>query len=366
MNDGEAREMRFALATCLSTICRDLDVEVMRDWNVGHSEYWGQTGHYLIGAKACALVTDKKLKKLLSANKGLVAFDDDSLKRSIKKIDATQFVPLADVPDLVWRNSRKKDEANHFADMDQPGPDGKDLLTLCQEAANVDVAVWNRFYDSIGVKTKRGALPFRVWQFYQEMVAFVRAGKVTEYLCAAGILAHYVGDACQPLHVSRLHHGHPENPAESPVHSTYETTMLDRRAAELLSEVNSKVRKVKLPPRVAGGKQAALAVIDLMRHTIQTLPPEEVIDAFNAATGTQRIPHMWEALHDRTTSCIAEGCAVLAGIWQSAWIEGNGGAIPNSEIVAANPAALSALYNTRSFVEAFTLQEMESKGVLKP
>ena len=29
------------------------------------------------------------------------------------------------------------------------------------------------------------------------------------FLCAAGCLAHYVGDACQPLHISRLHHGQP-------------------------------------------------------------------------------------------------------------------------------------------------------------
>jgi hypothetical protein len=365
MNDGDAREMCFALATCLSSVCRELDVEVMRDWNVGHSEYWGQTGHYLIGAKACEMVTDSKLRKLLAANKGIIAFDDIALARSIKKLDATKFVPLADVPDLVWRMTRKKDESNHFADMDQPGPDGKDLLTLCKDAANVDVAVWIRFYESIQVKSKRGALPFRVWQFYQEMVAFVKAGKVAEYLCAAGILAHYVGDACQPLHVSRLHHGHPDKPNENPVHSTYETSMLDRRAAELLTEVNAKVRRVKLPAKFTGGKQAAMAVIDLMRHTFETLPPEEVIDAFNAAAGLQRIPHMWDVLHDRTTTCIAGGCAVLAGIWQSAWVEGNGGAIPTNKLGAADPGVMTTLYNTKSFLEAFTLQEMEQKKILK-
>jgi len=48
---------QFALATCLSTICRELDVNVIRDWQVGHSEYWGKLGHYKIGAKACELVT---------------------------------------------------------------------------------------------------------------------------------------------------------------------------------------------------------------------------------------------------------------------------------------------------------------------
>jgi hypothetical protein len=42
-------------------------------------------------------------------------------------------------------------------------------------------------------------LPFRVWQIYKKMVEFVAAGDVASFVAAGGILAHYVGDACQPL-----------------------------------------------------------------------------------------------------------------------------------------------------------------------
>jgi hypothetical protein len=36
----------------MSNVCRGLDVEVLYDWNTGHDLYWGQVGHYTIGAKA--------------------------------------------------------------------------------------------------------------------------------------------------------------------------------------------------------------------------------------------------------------------------------------------------------------------------
>jgi hypothetical protein len=52
-------------------------------------------------------------------------------------------------------------------------------------------------------------LPFRVWQIYQEKVKFLQAGDGTKFLCAAGIMAHYVRDACQPLHGSKQHHANP-------------------------------------------------------------------------------------------------------------------------------------------------------------
>src|SRR5262249_39791585 len=47
----------FALASFLSSICRALDVELMRSWSLGHDEYWGKIGHFAIGWKACDEVT---------------------------------------------------------------------------------------------------------------------------------------------------------------------------------------------------------------------------------------------------------------------------------------------------------------------
>ena len=42
----------YALGTFLSSVCRSLDVELVRDWSIGHDEYWGKIGHFAIGWKA--------------------------------------------------------------------------------------------------------------------------------------------------------------------------------------------------------------------------------------------------------------------------------------------------------------------------
>ena len=64
------------------------------------------------------------------------------------------FVHLADVPDFFWKHgqqgfSRHFEGPNHFADMDQPGPNGKTLLDLCQDPTFIDPHKWSNFYDSV-------------------------------------------------------------------------------------------------------------------------------------------------------------------------------------------------------------------------
>jgi len=268
---------------------------------------------------------------------------------------------LADVPDLVWRAIRKKDEGNHFADMDQEGKGqyaGKTLLDLCKDPKNVSVDVWNKFYDSLDVGYKRGALPFRVWQMYDAMVDYVKKGKIAEFVCTTGIMAHYVGDACQPLHVSHLHHGH--NESEAGVHSEYETKMLDRFAPEIIAGVNSKLKNKKAKPTVKGGHEAAILVIELMRKTIQMLPPQDVIDAYKSQGSGSRIQRMWDALGDRTVECVANGCLELATLWASAWKEGGGSAVSQQVIAPVSRTKLKTLYNTSNFLPALRLKEMKN------
>ena len=111
---------------------------------------------------------------------------------------------------------------NHFADMDQPNPDGDTLLDLTESDDFIDPDKWDAFYDTVRdilsgdeiFQEHRGLLPFRVWQIFDAMVEFVSKGEVDEFVCAAGVLTHYLGDACQPLHISYLHDGDPERPVK--------------------------------------------------------------------------------------------------------------------------------------------------------
>ena len=357
---------QFALATNLSRICRALDVDLVRDWATGLSEYWGKVGHYKVGAKACELVRSAKLKTLLLANQERIGVSDANIvDGKLPMNNQAEFVALADVADLVWRSKRGKDAANHFADMDEEGHGpfaGKTLMELwAASAANRTPAKWTAFYNSMPtppIDRHRGALPFRVAEIYEEMVKFVSAKKVAEFVCAAGLVAHYVGDACQPLHVSKLHHGRPGHD-EDDVHSVYETKMLDRRAAELVEGVNSSVGSKKAPATpIVGSAAAANLTVELMRKTFDLIAPMEVIDAYNAQQGQQRVEHMWDVLGTRTCKTIANGALTLAHLWQSAWLEGNGNQIPSTKLKTISTTTLKDLYLKKTFLESNWLKDM--------
>src|SRR5262249_40580416 len=125
------------------------------------------------------------------------------------------YVPLADVPDYVWIfSSRKSEPIQHFADIDiRDINGGPPLIERCvQNPKNVAASVWKAYFDGFaaeGVGPEEGVLPFRVWQIWEAMVRYLKAKDALRFVAAAGILAHYVGDASQPLHCSYLHHGVP-------------------------------------------------------------------------------------------------------------------------------------------------------------
>lgn len=369
---GDTKSTEFALASTVSAVCKELGVEVMRDWNVGHNTYWGKTGHYKVGYSACFLSTSEKLDTLLKANAESISVSDAAVSSGELPgmQDRDEFIALADVADLVWRNTRKMDEANHFADMDQPG--GKDfkrqtLLELWDEKpASRNPSFWTEFYDSVDPQMEdkhRGALPFRVRDIYKEMVKFVNDRKIDKFVCAAGILAHYVGDACQPLHISYLHHGHPDNPDEAKVHSIYETAMLDRFAPEVVSKVAVLLQEKKVEKIFKGEDLAADAVVRLMKRTIEELAPEDVVDCYLRSRGHNQLTLMWNELGEKTCSRLADGAITLATIWESAWKEGGGDSNDDISLntlkIPIEKSVLKELYQNRQFIESKWLRNMD-------
>ncbi len=364
----------FALATGLSTICRELDVEIITDWNAGQPETWGPVGHFKVGALACDLVKDQWLHGLFTLNLPNIGYDDGHIENAKKPHPKTRFVPLADVADFVWRTLRGLDDNNHFADIDrkaridtQKHPELKDIdnRSLLQLTKNkpehVHPDFWNRFYGAMG-ENKRGALPFRVWQIYDEMVGFAAAGKIDDFVCAAGLMAHYVGDACQPLHVSELHHGSSES--ESGVHSAYETAMLNAKTGEMIAAVaEARATWPEVPVKAGNGHDAAVAVVELMRRTVKRLPPAEVIEVFNDNPGRGRSDAMWAAVGKRTAAGLFDGALTLARLWEGAWKRGRGNAAdPALPAAACAQDVLMALYLEKTFLQSYKLQDLREQN----
>ncbi|HEY6803054.1 MAG TPA: hypothetical protein VI306_05680 [Pyrinomonadaceae bacterium] len=329
----EGGSFPFALATSLSTACRALGVEIVRSWDIALPEYWGEVGHFTIGETACDLLDEtvsEKLRKLFLNNRRNIGFDDDMISSGghVTGLGPGGFVPLANVPDDVWKKGgtgvkRVKDNPNHYADMDEKGHDGKTLFQKCADPNNIKVSVWLDHYNGIGTpENKQGSLPFRVRQIFEKMVDYVREGKVNEYVCASGIIAHYVGDACQPLHGSRLANEHN-------VHSPYETTMLNQnRGGEsgLIIAIRNGIDGRKAQGNIQNGVDAARRLIGLMEKTRSILSPEHIVEVWDQVGGPSapNYKKMWEELGEATGGCMAEGALLLASLWQSAWILGGG------------------------------------------
>jgi hypothetical protein len=344
----------YALVSFLSTACRALDVEPAESWNADHELYWGEVGHYTIGARACDLVGPAELRAFFVANRTRISFDLAALAAGHYKTGtADVFHPLADVPDTVWKAHKRgwlrgHEGPNHFADMDDPAShsDPTTLMSMFEsDASTVTPAAWDAFYTAKSVPpSDRGLLPFRVAQLYRITVQSLTAKDVTTALAACGVMAHYVGDACQPLHASRWHDG--RNPAEKGVHSDYETAMVTDERAAIATGLDAALGDAEPMDPITSHHAAAVAVVELMHRTIDRLPPDTLIDAWVTAKHGASHPSgdaLWQLVGAPTIDCLADGCRTLAMLWSSAWKEAQ------ARSPAANPVSVDDL--TRLYLD---------------
>jgi len=273
---------------------------------------------------------------------------------------------------------------NHFADMDQiREQDGQDLLHLTHDDSFIDPDKWNAFYNSVTdiltgekiTQAHRGLLPFRVWQIFNDMIRFVKAGKAPEFVCAAGVLTHYLGDACQPLHISFLHDGDPNHPVSrtihhkdgtvetmkealgAGVHSAYEDAMVNANRKEILDGLDA-TPKVKSSELIKTGFEAAKATIGMMQTVFKRIPPKNIVQLFvsSDAKPKQLAEDMFNEFGSGTITCMKDGAHLLAVLWQSAWIAGKGDqTIPASALKAFTQTKVMKICQNENFLPSTSI-----------
>jgi hypothetical protein len=351
----------YVLATFLSRVCADLEVDPVRNWNLDQPDTWSAIGHFAVATHAQSGLSNRspKLVRLMENNAHIISHDDDTIiEGQFTGMGSADFVPMADVPDFFWKpriakqgHARAMEGPNHFADMDQPDDNGKTLLDYCRNASFIDPAKWNAFYDSIvdlsndqPIEMKhRGLLPFRVWQIFNAMVKYAATNKPAEFVCAAGTLTHYIGDACQPLHISYLHDGDPERKVRyrikqgerageiemrtygAGVHTGYEDTMISANREEVLAALKQTPKTTKAE-MISSGFEAAQLSIAMMRTTFKAIPPAKIVREFAEFEGKprERAEHLWKKFGAKTLKNMKNGSHVLAVLWESAWLAGDG------------------------------------------
>jgi hypothetical protein len=420
-----SKRSTFAIATSLSTTCRLLDVELVTDVGRDVSGYWGRTGHYSIAAIAIGLVKTPKLKALLQKNAALLSFElskieESGFDKAVGKLSgADKFVPLADVPDEIWKKlpkdrggrtggrdtsggpkqSNGPEHPNHYADIDAQWP-GKNhtLRELCLADPNqyLNTSQWLAYYQALSAdakaagrddeakqysnKLKQGLLPFRVWQFFKAMTGFLQASPpdIVGFVTAAGALAHYVGDASQPLHGSVLADGDrsrtsPRSAEAKPliygegVHSAFETAMLSRFASSLLPKAASIAGGLSNFTAPPSGFDAAKLIIQLMDTAASTLKPAVILNAFEASGGTTHVDDLtklYKSVGGKTATLLALGAHALAKVWEGAWAAGSGDQLSSALLVAFNSDDVRGRYIDTGFIPSVTLGEIAKKKLI--
>jgi len=364
MLGGLEQQTTFALASNLSTICRELNVDVYRGPSVAAFEYWGYEGHKAIGQFAAGLVQNVRLHTLLTKNRSNLG-------------------TLANFPDTLWKNGQRPHEGpNHYADVDLSRPGIPSLEQQTPNAASIDPDIWRTYYTRINAnpdingKVSAGLLPFRIAQIFRALKADIVPGGDTEEIVAAmGILAHYVGDACQPLHSTYLTNGDPfrfPNGHPSPkmrglgkgfgggVHSAYETGMI----FENLDDLRSRVENALAPPHAAPalidtGREAAWETLELMRRARATLDPMEVVEFYAENKGEPDVnARLWAEFGTRTVETMVDGCRVLAMLWDSVWSLGDGDAIAEAQLTWKQSARLRDICKVPGFLPSLRLADI--------
>jgi hypothetical protein len=381
----------FALATLLSRACALLEVDPIRDWNLDQADTWGALGHFSIATRAQVALSANfpKLKALIRRHEEIISHSEAALlEGKFKGMGTADFVPLADVPDFYWKMkiakqgfAREFEGANHFADMDQERPDGKTLLDLTKSDAWIDSDKWQEFYSEIVdlesnkkiAVGRRGLLPFRVWQIFDAMSGYARDGKAGQFVCAGGVLAHYVGDACQPLHISYMHNGDPLQTVEhvitrgknegkvvermlgEGVHAAYEDDMIFHFREKILNGLKH-TDKVKKSELLTSGFDAAKAMIAMMRLTHKSLPPSKLVQTYASVGkgGKAASEALWEKFGTKTINTMQAGAHLLALLWESAWAAGDGNKNVKGQLTLTRKAAMKIVANEK-FLPSMTI-----------
>lgn len=373
----------FSTATTLSNVCKLLDVELVVEGSRALAGTWGAVGHYSIGTLAIDRIRNKALKKFFGDHADLIGVSlswmqhEDPTIAKVKALSADEFMPLSDVPDTVWRWSRGAPERpNHHCDIDKEYKTFPTFREAClADRTLIDPAVWASYYRQGKPKPKKkdyksGILPFRIWQLFDEMV---RAPDIEHFTTAAGVLAHYVGDACQPLHGSHFHDGDPDRPVPpgtfkagsheyygQGVHSGFETKLIGKAATKgwLFQEVEEHLADLAKLDLVKSGDEAAYAAIQLMNEVATILPPQRIIEAYEE-TGASRssktavLEAFWNEVGRDTAKSMALGIRLLAALWDSAWNKNSG-----LSTSALDRAAVKALYLSDDFARSYTIDEI--------
>jgi hypothetical protein len=296
MNAGlivRAGAPRARLASRISTVARthsifaSLIVSILLFALPVRANAWDSHTHMLIARLAVDALPESPLKRTLEAHEADLQED-------------------AVAPDEVLRARYGKAEAiRHYIDLEYYGADPFAAL-------KPDRAAMEREYGA-GTLEKSGTLPWTIEEMAQGIQQAWRKGDCAQVIVLSGYLAHYVGDATQPLHSTKYYDGYPQDRG---MHARLEGAV-DRSVGEVEQLARPQVRVVNID-------SAWSAAITELRHGNPLVAGTVDADrAARAETGAKRGDDFDRALMRREMAMVAhqvaEAASMLASIWLYEW-----------------------------------------------
>jgi hypothetical protein len=191
-----------------------------------------------------------------------------------------------------------------------------------------------------------GTVPWATIWNYDSLVAQLRRSDWTTAKLTASDLGHYVGDAHQPLHVTKNYDG--QLSGNSGIHSRYESTMLS--STYYLSALYI------VPDSVRYIADRINYVFDYLFHSNSVIDTIFHGDTYGkAASGgaynSTYYAELWNHTRVMTLDQMQRGTKALASLWYSAWVDA--GLIVVTGVPPATGAKLAEFHLAQNFPNPF-------------
>ncbi len=233
------------------------------------------------------------------------ALPSSPLRRTLSK-NESMLQRAAVAPDTTLRQRYGKAEARrHFIDLEEYGSD-----PFAELSPNIHVmfAKYGRYRVD-----KAGTLPWSIAQEASRVGANWRSGACGELVLHSGYLAHYVGDASQPLHTT-IHFDCDRTGRGC--HARIESAV-DHRTREIERSIASEIR----PASISSVWSAAIAEIRRSHSLVSRLMSDDRTARRTAPGGPLYTSALFKADAPLFDAQLADAASTLASIWLFEWRE---------------------------------------------
>jgi hypothetical protein len=247
---------------------------------------WGDEGHKLI--------TDKALHALPSEMKSFSPWFD--------------FITVHCVDPDNRKREDKTEGAKHYIDIDYYKEYNNGNF---QENLDSLTAMYGK-----DVVTKQGILPWALQNTYHALVEAYRSHNTAKAKVMMSDLAHYVGDAHQPMHTTVNYDG--QLSGQKGVHARYEITMVNKHYNELVARV--------IPGQAVPIKEISKYVFNFIYESNMLLPIAMMADTAashvtNKEYNEEYYRLLWFRTQYITVGEMENAAERLASLFYTAWLE---------------------------------------------